>query len=418
MGIRRSMVTAKVYKKCSQNGQLYLYLGQRDFISSDGLIDDINGIAYMPDLDQFQGKHVFASLVVVYRYGRQEDELIPGLSFMKEMVCDRVQVYPEYQGEEISKFQSKLIEKFGDGKAKPFSLGFPLSTPNSVLIKGDEEDFTRDEIAQMGVSYEVRLQVGDSADRFDQIQIGLQKASVRMVIRKSQYTLDNGTLKKPSIKAEKDFIFSKGKLGLECGTEKEVFYHGQEIPINIAIKNGGNKSVKLIELSIIQHCEMTMVCQKHSCKVAQLQIQDECPISPGVNFNKTFHMKPLAQICDQGRGLALDAVLSREKDEANLASSSLPETDDPLDLLGVIVSYTVRIKLKFSGFARKLEVEVPFKLNHPKPRSEEADNLEEMKEITAKQQAKLAKKRKRFGGQDSYDVEQFGNSVEDCSTSS
>ena len=50
------MVTAKVYKKCSQNGQLYLYLGQRDFISSDGLIDDINGIAYMPDLDQFQGE--------------------------------------------------------------------------------------------------------------------------------------------------------------------------------------------------------------------------------------------------------------------------------------------------------------------------------------------------------------------------
>ena len=55
----------------------------------------------------FLGKHVFASLVVVYRYGRQEDELIPGLSFMKEMVCDRVQVYPEYQGEEISKFQVK-----------------------------------------------------------------------------------------------------------------------------------------------------------------------------------------------------------------------------------------------------------------------------------------------------------------------
>ena len=41
-----------------------------------------------------------------------------------------------------------------------------------------------------------------------------------------------------------------------------------------------------------------------------------------------------------------------------------------------------------------------------------------MKETTAKQQAKLAKKRKRFGGQDSYVVEQFGNSVEDCSTSS
>ena len=65
--------------------------------------------------------------------------------------------------------------------------------------------------------------------------------------------------------------------------------------------------------------------------------------------------------------MALDAILSREKDEANLASSSLPETDDPIDLLGVVVSYTVRVKLKFSGFARKLEVEIPFKLSHPKP---------------------------------------------------
>ena len=44
-------------------------------------------------------------------------------------------------------------------------------------------------IAQMGVSYEVRLQVGDSADRFDQIQIGLQKASVRMVIRKVKFLI-------------------------------------------------------------------------------------------------------------------------------------------------------------------------------------------------------------------------------------
>ena len=81
-------------------------------------------------------------------------------------------------------------------------------------------------------------------------------------------------------------------------------------------------------------------------------------------------MTPLAQICNQGRGLALDAVLSRERDEANLASSSLPETGnplDPLDVFGIIVSDTVRVTLKFSGLARKLEVDIPFKLNHPKP---------------------------------------------------
>ena len=50
------MVTAKVYKKGAQNGQLYLYLCQRDFISSEGIIDDINGIAYVPDLDHLKGE--------------------------------------------------------------------------------------------------------------------------------------------------------------------------------------------------------------------------------------------------------------------------------------------------------------------------------------------------------------------------
>ena len=34
------------------------------------------------------------------------------------------------------------MEKFGD-KAKPFRLCFPKSSPNSVLIKGDDGDFDR-----------------------------------------------------------------------------------------------------------------------------------------------------------------------------------------------------------------------------------------------------------------------------------
>ena len=50
------MVATKIYKKCSPHGRLYLYLGQRDFISSDGLIEDIKGIAYTPELSEIQGE--------------------------------------------------------------------------------------------------------------------------------------------------------------------------------------------------------------------------------------------------------------------------------------------------------------------------------------------------------------------------
>ena len=62
--IVENMVTVKVFKKSSQSGQLYLYLGERDYISSDGLIDDINGIAYVPNLDQMEGKKNYFFLYI------------------------------------------------------------------------------------------------------------------------------------------------------------------------------------------------------------------------------------------------------------------------------------------------------------------------------------------------------------------
>ena len=67
------------------------------------------------------------------------------------------------------------------------------------------------------------------------------------------------------------------------------------------------------------------------------------------------------------RGLVLDAALSKEVDETNLASSSLAETGDINDLLGVIVSYSVKVTLALSGMGGELIVDLPFKLNHPKP---------------------------------------------------
>ena len=179
--------------------------------------------------------------------------------------------------------------------------------------------------------------------------------------------MPDGAVRCPTAKAEKSFLFSKGKLGLECSLDKEVYYHGQEIPITLSINNNANKSVKTIRVAIVQHCELTMVAGVYSCKVARLETKDGCPLAPGSSLNRTFNMKPLAQICNQERGLVLDAMLSKEIDETNLASSSLAETGDPNDLLGVIVSYSVKVTLRLSGMGGELEVDLPFKLNHPKP---------------------------------------------------
>ena len=49
------------------------------------------------------------------------------------------------------------------------------------------------------------------------------------------------------------------------------------------------------------------------------------------------------------------------------SSSSIAETGDPNDLLGVIISYSIRATLALSGMGGELVVDLPFKLVHPKP---------------------------------------------------
>ena len=59
----------------------------------------------------FVGKFIFASLVVTFRHGREEDEVM-GVSFKKELVVDRVQVFPNNKEENPSKIQVKHLQTF------------------------------------------------------------------------------------------------------------------------------------------------------------------------------------------------------------------------------------------------------------------------------------------------------------------
>ena len=53
----------------------------------------------------------------------------------------------------------------------------------------------------------------------------------------------------PTSSAEKGFLMSKGKIILECTLDKEIYYHGQELPIHVCIHNNSSKSVKAIRVS-------------------------------------------------------------------------------------------------------------------------------------------------------------------------
>jgi len=253
----------------------------------------------------------------------------------------------------------------------------------------------------MGVFYDVRAHIAESADDY----VGKKSSTVTLGIRKVQYASNDMKQRSPTSTAEKGFVFGSGKVVLESNLDKEVFYHGEDIPLHISINNASKKQVKSIQCTINQHCEMTMVNGQYSCKVARLESQDGCPIQSGSSLNRTFQLKPLAQICQGIRGLCLDASLSKAQDESNLASSSMATGGGGNDLLGVIVSYSIKVKIILGGMGGELETDVPFKLVHPKPDSKEWENLNKEK-IKARDHM-TEKRRSMFQGQDSVMNESF-----------
>ena len=50
--------TVKIFKKCSPNGRVYLYLGNREYVSCDGAIPPVTGIVNIQDHhDTLKEKH-------------------------------------------------------------------------------------------------------------------------------------------------------------------------------------------------------------------------------------------------------------------------------------------------------------------------------------------------------------------------
>lgn len=66
------------------------------------------------------------------------------------------------------------------------------------------------------------------------------------------------------------------------------------------------------------------------------------------------------------KGIALDGHLKDE--DVNLASSTMiAEGKCPSDAMGIVISYSIRVKVNCGTLGGELATDVPFKLMHPAP---------------------------------------------------
>ncbi|KAK3866636.1 hypothetical protein Pcinc_027838 [Petrolisthes cinctipes] len=213
----------------------------------------------------------------------------------------------------------------------------------------------------LGIIYELKVFVGEEPSEKPH-----RRNSVTLAVRKVQYCPSDRYSRQPSTMANKGFTFSSGKLNMEVSLDKELYYHGEQIQPQVAVTNNSKKTVKNIRCSVVQHIEVTMTNTQFEREVAGFETKEGCPITPQCHFKKLFTILP--HVNNKNKfGIALDGKV--KDTDANLASSTLLRENEngQQDALGIVVSYSLRVRLYCGAIAGELLTDLPFKLVHPQP---------------------------------------------------
>ncbi|XP_059911846.1 arrestin 3a, retinal (X-arrestin) isoform X2 [Gadus macrocephalus] len=352
---------AKVYKKTSGNGGLSLYLGKRDYVDHVTKVDSVDGVVKLDPKD-FGSRKVFVQLTCAFRYGREDLDVI-GLSFRKDIWYEQIQIYPESHQPKLSIMHDTLMKKAGDN-AYPFTFDIPNNLPCSVVLQPGPDDKGK----ACGVDFEVRTYLAMEADNPDEkIE---KKDTARLIIRKIQFAPDLAGAG-PKAELRKNFMMSDKPIHLEASMARDLFFHGDSIPIKIKVNNETSKTVKNIKITVDQATDIILYsADKYTKCVLNKEFSET--VEANGTLDKTLCITPLLSDNKEKRGLALDGRLKDE--DTNLASSTILRAGMEKDVLGIMVSYKIKIHLIVAGSGllagltgSDVELELPLILMHPKP---------------------------------------------------
>uniref|UniRef100_A0A8C7PLN5 S-arrestin n=1 Tax=Oncorhynchus mykiss TaxID=8022 RepID=A0A8C7PLN5_ONCMY len=340
-----------IFKKMAKDKSVGVYMAKRDFVDRVDSVEPVDGVILV-DPEVLKGKKAFVQLSCTFRYGR-EDMDVMGIAFRREIYIAIRQVYPPIQDREQSthtKMQGKLLRKLGDN-AFPFFFEFPDNLPCSVGLQPGPNDSGK----QCVVEFEVKAFSAESQEAKVR-----KRSTVHLMIRKLQYAPENsGTA--PSVKTTREFVMSDKPLHLEASLDKEIYYHGEPINVCVNVTNSSNKNVKNIIVSVDQVATVVLYSNDSYVRAVALEESGDA-VAAGASLKKVYSLTPLLVCNRERRGIALDGKLKHE--DTNLASSSIVKEGVLKEVLGILVSYRVMVKLIIGG---SVGVELPLTLMHPKP---------------------------------------------------
>ncbi|KAH9284683.1 Beta-arrestin-1 [Echinococcus granulosus] len=351
----------RIFKKSTPNGKVTVYLGKRDFVDHLTHVDPIEGVVLV-DAEYVKGRKVFIHLLCAFRHGRDGDEF-HGIDWHRDLFLNTKQVYPPPGPADestlhlkISRLQERLIRKLGPD-SYPFTFKLPTYTPASVSLLLHSSDVGK----PCRVDYELKVYVVDEDG--SRVQ---KRNSVRMIVRKLTFAPDEAG-PQPTTEVVRDFLMSLGSLRVEASLDKQKYFHGESIVVNVLVDNNSTKTVKKVKLIVRQY---TVICLPNAghykCNVAEINSEEGFPIWPSqTGWCKVYRLCPLLADNRDKSGLALDGDLKNE--DTNLASSTIVPTNSSREALGIVVQYKVKIRLVLGFGLSDVCLELPFILTHPNP---------------------------------------------------
>ncbi|TKC41981.1 hypothetical protein EI555_003235 [Monodon monoceros] len=332
-----------IFKKISRDKSVTIYLGKRDYIDH---VDQVEPVVYV-------------SLTCAFRYGQEDIDVI-GLKFRRDLYFSQVQLFPPVGASEtLTKLQESLIKKLGE-HTYPFLLKFPDYLPCSVMLQPAPQDVDK----CCGVDFEVKafaIQGTDTEE--DKIP---KKSSVRLLIRKVQHApREMGP--QPQTETSWQFFMSDKPLHLAVALSKELYYHGEPIPVTVTVTNNTEKTVKKIKVLVEQVANVVLYSSDYYIKpVATEETQEK--VLPNSTLTTTLTLLPLLANNRERKGIALDGKIKHE--DTNLASSTIIKEGIDKTIMGILVSYQIKVKLTVSGLlgdltSSEVAADVPFRLMHP-----------------------------------------------------
>uniref|UniRef100_A0A8D2PAA5 S-antigen visual arrestin n=1 Tax=Zosterops lateralis melanops TaxID=1220523 RepID=A0A8D2PAA5_ZOSLA len=177
-------------------------------------------------------------------------------------------------------------------------------------------------------------------------------------------------LSSPCAETTWQFFMSNKPLHLKACLSKEVYYHGEPIPVTVTINNSTDKTVKKIKVQVEQVTNVVLYSSDFYTKVVAAEEAQE-KVQPNSSLTKTLTLLPLLANNRETKEIALDGKLKDE--DTNLASSTIIKDGIDKTVMGILVSYKVKVKLTLwiscilSSPSSEVGTELPFRLMHPKP---------------------------------------------------